>query len=381
MASALAFPMPLVPIVPGIWALELFHGPTLAFKDVGARSMARWLAATAQAGDGGDPLTVLVATSGDTGGAVAHAFHGVAGTRVVVLYPRGRVSPVQEAQFATLGDNVTAVAVEGTFDDCQRLVKEAFSDARAGRPPPAHLGQLDQRRAAAAADGLLRVGGAAVAGRRAAADGGRAERQPRQRHRRPAGGAPRRADRPLRRRHHRQRSAAALSSPRAATSRPPPCRRWPTPWTSAHPSNFERLRWLFDGDLEAMRRAVVGVTVTDDEIRAAMRELAGARLHRRSAHRRRLGRRHGGDRFAGPEVPRVVLATAHPAKFGEVVAPVLGRDLELPPALAERLAHPPLAIPAPRRCRRLPACWTHSADPPSLEPIATGVGDALAAGG
>ena len=130
MASALAFDVPLVPIVPGTWALELFHGPTLAFKDVGARSMARWLAATAgaPADDAGQLLTVLVATSGDTGGAVAHAFHRVAGTRVVVLYPRGRVSPVQEAQFATLGDNVTAVAVDGTFDDCQRLVKEAFAD-------------------------------------------------------------------------------------------------------------------------------------------------------------------------------------------------------------------------------------------------------------
>ena len=127
MASALSFPIPLVPMAAGVWALELFHGPTLAFKDVGARSMARWLAATAEAGDDGE-LTVLVATSGDTGGAVAHAFHHVAGTRVVVLYPRGRVSPVQEAQFATLGDNVTAVAVEGSFDDCQRLVKAAFSD-------------------------------------------------------------------------------------------------------------------------------------------------------------------------------------------------------------------------------------------------------------
>ena len=163
MASALSFPIPLVPMAAGVWALELFHGPTLAFKDVGARSMARWLAATADGGEGG-ALTVLVATSGDTGGAVAHAFHRVAGTRVVVLYPRGRVSPVQEAQFATLGDNVTAVAVEGTFDDCQRLVKAAFSDRGAVRPAPAHVGQLDQCRAAAAADGLLRLGGAAVAG-------------------------------------------------------------------------------------------------------------------------------------------------------------------------------------------------------------------------
>ena len=128
MASALDFAIPLVPVAPGIAMQELFHGPTLAFKDVGARTMARWLAAVSGSADP-RPLTVLVATSGDTGGAVAHAFHGVAGTRVVVLYPRGRVSDVQEAQFATLGGNVTAVAVAGAFDDCQRLVKEAFADA------------------------------------------------------------------------------------------------------------------------------------------------------------------------------------------------------------------------------------------------------------
>ena len=134
MASALASRCRWCRSSPGTWALELFHGPTLAFKDVGARSMARWLPRPPAARPTTPPLTVLVATSGDTGGAVAHAFHGVAGTRVVVLYPRGRVSPVQEAQFATLGGNVTAVAVDGTFDDCQRLVKEAFADRGAGRP-------------------------------------------------------------------------------------------------------------------------------------------------------------------------------------------------------------------------------------------------------
>src|SRR6185437_12381526 len=93
--GALDFPMPLVEVEPGVRALELFHGPTLAFKDVGARVMARLLAALH---DGGDPLTILVATSGDTGGAVGRAFHGVPHTRVVILYPDGRISPTQEAQ-------------------------------------------------------------------------------------------------------------------------------------------------------------------------------------------------------------------------------------------------------------------------------------------
>ena len=122
--DALDFPVPLVQVTERVWAVELFHGPTLAFKDVGARVQARLLHHFTD----GTPLTILVATSGDTGSAVAQAFHGVPDTRVVVLYPAGQVSDVQEAQMASLGDNITAVAVRGTFDDCQRLVKEAFAD-------------------------------------------------------------------------------------------------------------------------------------------------------------------------------------------------------------------------------------------------------------
>lgn len=120
-ARAFDFPVPVVP-AGGHLALELFHGPSLAFKDFGARLLARVLDAE------GAPRTILTATSGDTGAAVAHAFHGLPGFRVAVLYPAGRVSPLQERQFATLGGNVAAFAVDGSFDDCQRLVKAAFSD-------------------------------------------------------------------------------------------------------------------------------------------------------------------------------------------------------------------------------------------------------------
>ena len=122
--AAFTFPAPLVPVWPGLSALELFHGPTLAFKDFGARFLARVLALDA----GANPRTVLTATSGDTGAAVANAFLGLPGVRVVVLYPAGRVSPLQERQFATCGGNVLALAVDGAFDDCQRLVKGAFED-------------------------------------------------------------------------------------------------------------------------------------------------------------------------------------------------------------------------------------------------------------
>ena len=122
--ETLSFDCPAVEVEEGIYALELFHGPTLAFKDVGARFMARLLGHFSGEGN----VNVLVATSGDTGSAVANGFLGVPGTHVFVLYPKGRVSPVQECQFTTLGQNITALEVEGSFDDCQALVKAAFLD-------------------------------------------------------------------------------------------------------------------------------------------------------------------------------------------------------------------------------------------------------------
>lgn len=127
------FDIPVVRVDDGIWALELFHGPTMAFKDVGARFMARILSHFIEGRDDEHPVTVLVATSGDTGGAVANGFLGVEGIDVVVLYPKGRVSDIQEKQFTTLGRNVTALEIEGTFDDCQRLVKSAFADTELKR--------------------------------------------------------------------------------------------------------------------------------------------------------------------------------------------------------------------------------------------------------
>ncbi len=128
--TAVNFDAPVVKLTDRIFVQELFHGPTLAFKDFGARFMAQlmgyWLAKPAQAQR--KPIHILVATSGDTGGAVAQGFYQVPGIQVVVLYPKGKVSPIQEKQFTTLGENVAAVAIEGTFDDCQKLVKQAFLD-------------------------------------------------------------------------------------------------------------------------------------------------------------------------------------------------------------------------------------------------------------
>ncbi|MBU9857598.1 threonine synthase [Rahnella bonaserana] len=122
--NAFTFPAPVAKVEEDIACLELFHGPTLAFKDFGGRFMAQIL--TQVSGD--QPVTILTATSGDTGAAVAHAFHGLKNVRVVILYPRGKISPLQEKLFCTLGGNIHTVAIDGDFDACQALVKQAFDD-------------------------------------------------------------------------------------------------------------------------------------------------------------------------------------------------------------------------------------------------------------
>jgi len=126
--ETLSFDFPIIPITNSISSLELFHGPTLAFKDVGARFMARCLAYANEIKET-KKLTILVATSGDTGGAVADGFYDVDGINVVILYPKGKVSPIQEKQLTTFGKNITALEIDGTFDDCQDMVKSAFIDS------------------------------------------------------------------------------------------------------------------------------------------------------------------------------------------------------------------------------------------------------------
>ena len=123
-ADAYDFPVTLKEIGDGLHTLELFHGPTFAFKDFGARFMGRMMGLL----NDGEDLTILTATSGDTGSAVAHGFYGVEGIKVIILYPAGKVSPLQEAQMTTLGRNITAIKIDGSFDDCQRLVKSMFND-------------------------------------------------------------------------------------------------------------------------------------------------------------------------------------------------------------------------------------------------------------
>jgi threonine synthase len=328
-ADALNFPMPLQALDEGLFALELFHGPTFAFKDVGARVMARLMSSFHTAGE---PLTVLVATSGDTGSAVAQAFHGVEGTRVVVLFPEGQVSRVQEAQFTTLGGNVTAVAVEGTFDDCQRLAKQAFSDtalrlrARLTSANSINIGRLVPQifyyvHAALARPGAvfsvpsgnfgnLTAGlmaqklGAPIAGFIAATTVN--DTLPRF----------------LETGHYEPRASVTTLA---------------NAMDVGDPSNVERIRWLFDDDVQAMRRAITPSVHNDAEVRGAIGELWRRYGYLADPH---TAIAYMGSKRVGDRDPVVFLATAHPAKFREVVEPIIGREVPLPAALAEALRKP-----------------------------------------
>jgi threonine synthase len=335
--EALNFPIPLVEVAPALFALELFHGPTLAFKDVGARVMARVMASL-HLDD--EPLTILVATSGDTGSAVAHAFHRVPHTRVVVLYPDGRISPTQEAQLTMLNGeraNVRAYAVAGSFDDCHRLTRQAFGDADLRR---------DMRLTSANSVNVGRLLPQAIYYFHAIA-------QLRQRGNvatvfaTPSGNFGNLTAGLMAKR-------AGLQIPRfvaatnindvvpqyLATGCFAPRPSVPTIANAmdvGHPSNFDRMSWLYGGDLAAMRRDVDGARFTDDEVRATIRRVHDERGYLLDPHSAIAFL--GLSSFPGPSA-RVFLATAHPAKFAEIVEPIIGRVVDKPPALAQALSRP-----------------------------------------
>ena len=330
--DALNFPVPIVNLDDRLSVVELFHGPTFAFKDFGARALARLMAHLNQ---GTDPLTVLVATSGDTGGAVAHAFFGIPRTRVVVLYPEGQVSEVQEAQFTTLGGNVTAIAVRGSFDDCQRLAKEAFSDpalsarVRLTSANSISLGRLLPQSfyfAYAALQSneppMISVPSGNFGNLAAGVMAWRL-------------GAP----------------IAKFSAPTTindtvprflASGRVDPRPSVPTLANAmdvGNPSNLERLQWLFGGDVHAMRMLISSTAHTDDEVRRAIAE-----LHHRFHY---VADPHTAIAFLGTskEAPGTLfLSTAHPAKFRDVVEPVLNTTVQLPAALADTLTRTKVAL-------------------------------------
>ena len=337
--EALNFPVPLVEVEPGIHALELFHGPTLAFKDVGARVMARLMAAL-YTGQG--PLTVLAATSGDTGSAVAHAFHRVPHTKVVILYPDGRVSPTQEAQLTMFNGqrtNVRAYAVSGSFDDCHRLARAAFGDADLRRrmaltsANSVNIGRLlPQMVYYFHALAQLPAGQAAhVIVSTPSGNFGNLT----------AGLFAKRSGLPI------DRFVAATTVndvvPRYLAGEPfearPSIRTVANAMDVGDPSNFERMRWLFGGDREAMRRDIAGSPHTDEEVRRTIRNVydrTGYLLDPHSAIGY-LGLKARQDRDGRRGI---FLATAHPAKFAEIVEPAIGRAVEKPAPLAEVMGRP-----------------------------------------
>ena len=333
-ATALDFPIPLVPLGEGMAVLELFHGPTFAFKDVGARVMAQLMAALH---DADRALTILVATSGDTGSAVAQAFAGLAGTRVVVLFPFGKVTPVQEAQFATIGGNVHAVGVNGTFDDCQRLVKAAFADpglrsqALLTSANSINIGRLLPQTFYYAHTALTH-GREPIVFSVPSGNFGNLT----------AGVMAWRLGAPI------ARFVAATTVndvfPRyLSTGRYEPGPSVPTLANAmdvGHPSNVERLRALFDDDLDRMRLMIHASSHTDLEVRQAIRHVWEEFNYVCDPHTA-IGYL-GLQAHAPAPAHRVFLATAHPAKFRETVAPAIGRDVPLPAELAAAVARPRL---------------------------------------
>ncbi len=331
-AESMNFPVPLVSLSPQLHVLELFHGPTLAFKDFGARFMARVMGHFVR--ESSRELTVLVATSGDTGSAVAHGFLGVPGIRVVVLYPSGRVSEAQERQFTTLGENITALEVAGAFDDCQRLAKQAFADAELNeklfltsansiniaRLIPqtfyyyAALAQLAQTELPVVVSVPSGNFGNLTAGLMA-----------------------KRAGLPV-----SQFIAATNINDvvpeflRSGTFHPRPSQQTlSNAMDVGNPSNFARLVDLYENDVGALRRDLWGCGFTDEETLRAMKS-----VHERFGY---LADPHTAVGLLGFETflkqhsapcRGIVLATAHPAKFPDVVARATG----VTPALPERLA-------------------------------------------
>jgi threonine synthase len=325
--DALNFPVPIVELNHLLRVVELFHGPTFAFKDFGARTLARLML---HFHDGAAPLTVLVATSGDTGGAVAHAFHNLPGMRVVVLYPEGQVSDVQEAQFTTLAGNVTAVAVRGAFDDCQRLAKEAFADpvlqsrARLTSANSISLGRLIPQTFYYAYAALQSESPPTIS----VPSGNFGNLA--------AGVMAMKLGAPI-------RSFSAPTTindtfPRYLASGRVEPRKSVTTLANAmdvgNPSNLERLRWLFGDDLHAMRSVITSTAHTDDEVRHAIRYLYDQFGYVADPH----------TAIASLGGAPLFLATAHPAKFREVVEPLIARPVQLPEALAATLSQKKAAV-------------------------------------
>lgn len=330
--DTLAFDCPIVPVTETIYSLELFHGPTLAFKDVGARFMARLLQYFIKKENKGGLVNVLVATSGDTGSAVANGFLGVDGIHVYVLYPKGKVSPIQECQFTTLGKNITAIEVDGVFDDCQALVKTAFMDEELNKQkmltsansinvarflPQAfyYFYAYAQLKKLGKADNMVMCVPSGNFGNICAALFGH------------------RMGLPIKR-FIAANNANDIFFQYLKTGRYNP---QPSKATLANamdvgdPSNFARIYELYKGDHKVITSLIGGATYSDEEIANTMRECY--------ADTKYVLDPHGACGFQAlkdllqPGETGVFCETAHPAKFKEKVDDILATDIEIPQRL------------------------------------------------
>ena len=340
--DALGFPAPVVQLDEHHRVLELFHGPTLAFKDFGARFMARVMAWLTR--DDDQPLTVLVATSGDTGGAVASAFHHVEGTRVVILYPSGKVSGLQEKQLTALGGNITALEIDGSFDDCQRMVKAAFLDQETSqqcnltsansinisRLIPQMLYYFEAVRTLEVAPVFVIPSGnfgnltALLLATRMGLHVG---------HIVAATNVNDVVPEYLKTSDYTPRpSVATLSNAMDVGA----------------PSNFARMQEIFGHDWESMKSSISGFAVSDAHTRAAIRE-----VYEKYGY---VIDPHGAVGYLAaeawlsehPEDITVILETAHPAKFPETISEELGEGiLDIPERLACLADQEKVSIPMP----------------------------------
>lgn len=331
--ETLSFPTPIVKVENGIYSLELFHGPTLAFKDVGARFMARLLQYFIKKDDSRRTVHVLVATSGDTGSAVANGFLGVDGIHVHVLYPKGKVSPIQECQFTTLGQNVTALEVDGTFDDCQRLVKSAFLDKEVNdrllltsansinvaRFLPQSFYYFNAYAQLKARGEEKNVVVCVPSGNFGNITAGLMARQ---------------MGLPIR------RFIAANNAndifynylQTGAYSPRPSTRTIANAMDVGDPSNFARIIDLYGGSHDAVSAIISGATYSDEQISESMRDCYDRTGYILDPHGA-CGYRALKEQLKEGETG-VFLETAHPAKFKDTVSSILDRDIEIPERLA-----------------------------------------------
>jgi threonine synthase len=344
---ALDFPVPLISISDHLHILELFHGPTLAFKDFGARFMARLMGYFVR--ESGQHLTVIAATSGDTGSAVAHAFLGVPGIRVVILYPAGRVSVAQEKQFTTLGQNITALEVAGSFDDCQRLAKQALVDPAVAQrctitsANSINIGRLiPQMFYYFAAYAQLPAAAVQVVFSVPSGNFGNLT----------AGLFAKRIGLPV------SRFIAATNTNdvvpeflRSGNLIPRASRHTVSnAMDVGNPSNFARIIDLYDNDLQAIRHDIWGCSFSDEETLRTMHDVEQRHKYLLDPHTT-VGVL-GWESFAKQNHVAshgIVLATAHPAKFAETVARATGLRPEMPECLASLLDRPKQSIPFPNR--------------------------------